>query len=655
MVLLDILFGPYRLIKKLVRLIASFFSSPPATKLIDALENYEKTLEEIKKTGITSLRESLPPLAIKIMKAIISGADINTVDPETGKSALHLFLQGKDNVSVKLLLAQNPLANVNLKDKLGRVPWVYTTDEEIRSLLKERGADVENFLKPRVPKPYSDTTDDKIELELQLTKLLSDFEKYNSRGNFKQPFYLWSGVQSIMQRVGDLKVVETKTLQLLLHTMVIQGYDDIVGDLLAKGADVKVKDDQEKTLLHAAAASKNLQVVKVLIENNAEINAIDKLGKTPLHYAIEKSNYDMVVLLLNEKADINLKDNEGKSPLDYVHDEGFDKKGKDVLDNHSRMQIRALIDPSSLSPTMSKEQIGQNSPTGTPSKVEAISVSLGPDTLNFTPKDAAFRVISGPDKTRALTDYISWLDRGTKQFSSSPEVFQRLDMEQRQKLEEGIGALLGDIDAGNVNITEPNTGMTPLHLMVLYGSEDMVKKLLDAGARIDAIDTKGKTSLHYAVEQSKAEDVQAIVESIKKSAIDRRETINSTLDLKDNEGKTPLHYASSKGDYYAIRELIKAGANIGVKDGEAEDISEVALDKNVANFIQALMPSSIMPSDRIEEDADREGGVYQAISSSSLSTRGNIDQQPHHPISVNPREDSDGYTTGEGDSDEGRP
>ena len=60
---------------------------------------------------------------------------------------------------------------------------------------------------------------------------------------------------------------------------------EIVELLIAKGADVNVKDKQGSTTLHWAAYHGHKEIAELLIAKGANVNAKTKIGRTPLDAA----------------------------------------------------------------------------------------------------------------------------------------------------------------------------------------------------------------------------------------------------------------------------------------------------------------------------------------------------------------------------------
>ena len=82
-----------------------------------------------------------------------------------------------------------------------------------------------------------------------------------------------------------------------------------------------------------------------------------------------------------------------------------------------------------------------------------------------------------------------------------------------------------------------------------HGYFDVVKVLLDNGAKIDAKDNFGNTALLKASSNGQMEVVKLLLDK------------SATVDTKNNQDITPLLMAASKGDVEIVKLLLAKGAN----------------------------------------------------------------------------------------------
>lgn len=81
------------------------------------------------------------------------------------------------------------------------------------------------------------------------------------------------------------------------------------GSLKKSNPNLLEKDQYNRTFLHIAAASGNLELISFLIDQGLDVNEIDGTGWTPLHFAAEKNQLEATKLLIeNTRVNINCKD-----------------------------------------------------------------------------------------------------------------------------------------------------------------------------------------------------------------------------------------------------------------------------------------------------------------------------------------------------------
>ena len=100
----------------------------------------------------------------------------------------------------------------------------------------------------------------------------------------------------------------------LLHLAAIVGELLIMQLLVDNGAQIDVRDDEDKTPLFDAVYTGSRDIVQLLLKSGADPNARDDNGQTPLHAATTGCR-DVVQLLFDYGADPNARDDKGRTPL----------------------------------------------------------------------------------------------------------------------------------------------------------------------------------------------------------------------------------------------------------------------------------------------------------------------------------------------------
>lgn len=97
-------------------------------------------------------------------------------------------------------------------------------------------------------------------------------------------------------------------------------------------------------------------------------------------------------------------------------------------------------------------------------------------------------------------------------------------------------------------------GVTPLMHATVGGYEDVVSSLLSHGARIDSVDCRNRSVLHWAVLHRR--------EALLKMLLAYCAGDHAVIDAYDNAGRTALHTAIDTGFEAGVHILLQLGANI---------------------------------------------------------------------------------------------
>ena len=113
--------------------------------------------------------------------------------------------------------------------------------------------------------------------------------------------------------------------------------------------------------------------------------------------------------------------------------------------------------------------------------------------------------------------------------------------------------------ASQANRSSDNCSL--LHFAAQGGCLEVVRKLLSAGADVNAKDKEGLTPLHYA---ASADEDENHSECVLKLLLES----GASVGAKDNCDRTPLHYAAVGDCLDHVHLLVAAGADKKARDNE---------------------------------------------------------------------------------------
>ena len=261
------------------------------------------------------------------------------------------------------------------------------------------------------------------------------------------------------------------------------------------------KPPNKKTALHYAAQNGHAEIVAFLLDKGAEVNRPNIAGETPLHYAVGLPDPAVVNLLLARGANLNARTTDGRSPLRMAT--AFAQLGS----------IQALLDKGAdARDTLPNGQtlLHMTARVGPPEAI-ALFVSRGVD-VNAAAKNGQTPLLiacaaGNGDEAAALLDH--------KADPNAPDA----------------------------------SGLRPLEAAVGTGQPGMVKRLLEAGARLaDAGTIDKRSALHIAA----ARGWLSITNMLLAAGADRA--------ARDSQGRTPLDLALRYGNRRVADTLSGASA-----------------------------------------------------------------------------------------------
>ena len=377
-----------------------------------------------------------------------------------------------------------------------------------------------------------------------------------------------------------------------LHFAVSKGNVYAAQKLLAAGADVNEKNKAGITPLMATVESKNPAMMKLIINKKFDMNVLDRKGNTVLMAFLKKfslENEQVVAMLIDAGADVNIKDARGFSPLMYATILIDDKKMTEG-DNVVEMLIAAGADLSE------RDKVGKTAMmhlmrSRFVSVLEDISLiqmmlDAGAPT-EIEDFDGRTALILAAKETSSVPLINALLDAGADinhSDSSSKKALDYAKENVRLSVQEGYEGIIGRLNPDKQSMLKAffkflelgsftqiqkfvlqkipleatdESGDTALIKAITYSRDlDIIRFLIDSGAKVDARNLMGDTPLMKAFIHNKTLEVVNLL--LEKGA---------DVNAQNKRGDTPLRRAVVFGaDPRLIDVLLKAGASPDIQD-----------------------------------------------------------------------------------------
>ncbi len=137
---------------------------------------------------------------------------------------------------------------------------------------------------------------------------------------------------------------------------------------------------------------------------------------------------------------------------------------------------------------------------------------------------------------------------------------------------------------------------TPLMRLDDDATPELVELLLKYRAKIEAVDSQGNTALIIVADRVNVEVIEAFIDA------------GADINASNKEGKTVLMSAAESDNIGAVRTLLVAGANAATRDNEGDDAWEYASDKKVKALLvrYGATPRLETPDEDSSEDTEND-------------------------------------------------
>lgn len=299
-----------------------------------------------------------------------------------------------------------------------------------------------------------------------------------------------------------------ETTMPLLTWAVIHGHVEVLGLLIAYGANITEKNHEGITNLKQALEHEHEEVARLLLANGADfdIEAVPE-GKTLLHVAASNGSEMEMRLLLEQGLEVDATDEEHLTSLHWAAWNGHRKVAQLLIQSGANLDAKSDMGNTALHLVMSNKDY------------------------------------TGPGDG----DMVRWLlAKGSQINACDDRKWTPLHLAASNGYTEIVDILLEhgpDIEAKTLE------GCTPLHLAAWYGRRMTFEYLLNNGAMADATTNRGWTALHFFAAKGYCRSADIIVNRI------------ADTEAEDDFGQTPLQLAAANKRTPMIRLLLDRGTS----------------------------------------------------------------------------------------------
>ena len=400
-----------------------------------------------------------------------------------------------------------------------------------------------------------------------------------------------------------------------LHYAAMEGYEGFINFLIDKKANVNIKNSSGATPLHEATRSGNLKAITLIVNSGAEINAQDAKGNSALHIAVPPRDHIAVIdLFLKNGANPNLRDEHGDSPLHVL-----------VTLNRPPEIVNALLQNGDIDISV-RNVIGQ-----TP--------------LNLAVQENRYALI--PLLLSYGSDIFAADNAGVTPFDRAMQV---------------RGPVLDAMITPESARQKDSTGNTILHKAVLNnGDTEIIGKILDQKANVNARNREGDTALHIAARMNNREAGEYILsrggdifssnsegESPLYIALTHPSGVLHwmftplTVSAHDGLGNTMLHYAALWKMDRHIPYIIRKGVPVDAANATGETPLFWAVKYDGASTVRTLLAekANLLARDSLGNSALHAAVRWNAVTATTALLDAGIDVNTHNLNGTTPLHDS---------------
>ncbi len=312
-----------------------------------------------------------------------------------------------------------------------------------------------------------------------------------------------------------------------LHLAVIQGHENWVKALLDAGAGLTVQNELGETPLHISCKSGNEDIVRLLLSKMHYVDLRNHKEQTPLHYAAQSGSWSLYQLLMDHGASNRAYDEDGNHLLHFAVYKGNYEFAKRLL------------------------------------KTDLLSQLFVPNRRNASVLHSA--AAFGDRKTMELV-----LNFGFDLLQKDYKGRTPLHFAAKFGNAETTSCLIELNDKEILN-ARTNRSLTAFHYAAEHLPLESVKQFMEYGAKINAVDYKGRSALFYAIDGRSVNSLRNLKYLLCHGAYTH---------IFNTNGQAPVHYAASRGSISSLRRLLSSSNDLNLPDSQGRTALDIAKLKN---------------------------------------------------------------------------
>jgi len=364
--------------------------------------------------------------------------------------------------------------------------------------------------------------------------------------------------------------------------------------VIRNGVSVESANSTGQTPLFMAVKTDNPAAIRALIDNNANINVRDSQGNSVLHSAVRWNAINSTSYLLTSDIDINVFSLNGNTPLHDAVALGAPEIETMLIRHGANLEVRNI---DGNTPFMEAVRAGKLA------SIEKLSQNGADSSTRNIRGDTPLHIAVSMERYDLVN---TLLGMGVSIHARNTR--NRTPFQIALGLSPRMASVL--LTSDRINISD-DMGNSALHVAIQERvSPETIRAIVSQGARINAVDSNGKTPLRLAVDYNSWETAKVIADAGADpfmSAIDNKtpaeiaftkgsECIRAifsgrAINSRDSSGNTILHIAARFGTPETIAILIELGANRSLRNIASEAPFDIAVRWNRIDNAEVLRGS----------------------------------------------------------------